>query len=145
MYDICRELCPYCRISFLPATTHLPKHHTTRKHTSNSPPIPSLPPPPPPLPPPPLLPQKLMFTGKASDDDSSKDEDVHVPDYEALAQDIQNWASRHVRTETMGVRHFRKFFGTSVLVMKKVGIWLTGTPSPPEKTTGSICFGASIL
>jgi hypothetical protein len=111
---------------------------TQQENTPNSPPTPSLPPPPPPpLPPPPLLPQKLMFTGKASDNNSSKDEDVHVPDYEALAQDNQNWASRHVRTATMGVRHFRKFFGTSVLVMKKVGIWLTGTPSPPEKTTRS--------
>ena len=105
MYDVCRELCPYCHISSLPSTTHLPKHHTT-KHNSNSPPTPSLPLPLPPLPLPPP-PQKLIFTGKASDDDSSKDEDVHLPDYEALPQDIRNWVSRHVRTAAMEVRHYR--------------------------------------
>jgi hypothetical protein len=114
MYDVCRELCPYCHISSLPSTTYLlPKHHTA-KHNSNSPPTPSVPLPPPPPPPPlplplplPPPPQKLIFTGKASDDDSSKDEDVHVPDYEALAQNIRNWVSRRVRTAAMEVRHCR--------------------------------------
>jgi hypothetical protein len=41
------------------------------------------------------------------------------PDFEALARDIQNQALRRVGTVTTEARHFREFFGTSVLVVKK--------------------------
>ena len=42
-----------------------------------------------------------------------------MPDFNALALDIQNRASRHVGTATTEARHFREFFGTSVLVAVK--------------------------
>ena len=42
-----------------------------------------------------------------------------VPDFEALARDIQNRASHHVGAATTETRHFREFFGTSVLVVEK--------------------------
>ncbi len=59
---------------------------------------------------------------------SSNDEDFNqyapghmlVPDFKALAQDIQNRASHCVGAATAETRHFRKFFGTRVLVVKKV-------------------------
>ncbi len=44
---------------------------------------------------------------------------MHMPDFKALARDIQNQASHHVGVVTMGTRHFREFFGTSVLIIKK--------------------------
>jgi hypothetical protein len=42
-----------------------------------------------------------------------------MPDFKALARDIQNRASRRVGTATTKAQHFREFFGTSVLVIKK--------------------------
>ncbi len=42
-----------------------------------------------------------------------------MPDFEALAQDIQNRASRRVGVATTETRHFREFFGTSMLVVEK--------------------------
>ncbi len=44
-----------------------------------------------------------------------------MPDFEALARDIQNRASHRVGTATTEARYFREFFGTrtSVLVVKK--------------------------
>jgi hypothetical protein len=42
-----------------------------------------------------------------------------MPDFEALARNIQNRASRHVGTATTEARHFHEFFGTSLLVVKK--------------------------
>jgi hypothetical protein len=42
-----------------------------------------------------------------------------MPDFEALARDIQNRASRRVGAATTETRHFREFFGTSVLVVEK--------------------------
>ena len=58
---------------------------------------------------------------------SSSDEDdqqyalghMPVPDFEALARDIQNRASHRVGAATTETRHFREFFGTSVLVVEK--------------------------
>jgi hypothetical protein len=43
-----------------------------------------------------------------------------MPAFEALAQDTQNRASHHVGAATTETRHFREFFGTSVLVVKRV-------------------------
>ena len=60
-----------------------------------------------------------MSTNEASDDDISKDELGHMPDFEALARDIQNWASRRVRTATMEAQHFHEFFRMSLLVVEK--------------------------
>ena len=73
-----------------------------------------------PSPPPPPLPPKMMPTNEASDNDISKDKPGHMPDFKALARDIQNRASHHVGTATTEARHFREFFGTSVLVVKKI-------------------------
>ncbi len=42
-----------------------------------------------------------------------------MPDFEVLARDIQNRASRRVGTATMEARHFREFFRTSLLVVEK--------------------------
>jgi hypothetical protein len=42
-----------------------------------------------------------------------------MPDFEALAQDIQNRAYHRVRTVTTEVRHLHEFFGTSVLAIEK--------------------------
>ena len=42
-----------------------------------------------------------------------------VPDFEALARNIQNRASHCVSAATMETRHFREFFGMSVLVIEK--------------------------
>ncbi len=42
-----------------------------------------------------------------------------MPDFEALARDIQNRASRRVGAATTETGHFREFFGTSVIVVKK--------------------------
>ena len=45
---------------------------------------------------------------------------MSMPAFEALARDLQNRASHHVGAATTETRHFREFFGTSVLVVKKV-------------------------
>jgi hypothetical protein len=42
-----------------------------------------------------------------------------MPDFEEMARDIQNRASRRVGAATTETRHFREFFGTSVLVVEK--------------------------
>ena len=60
-----------------------------------------------------------MSASEASNDDISKDELGHMPDFEALARDIQNWASRRVGTAMTEARHFHEFFGTSILIVKK--------------------------
>jgi hypothetical protein len=43
-----------------------------------------------------------------------------MPDFEALARDIQNRASHRVGAATTETWHFRELFGTSVLVVKTV-------------------------
>jgi hypothetical protein len=43
-----------------------------------------------------------------------------MPDFEALARDVQNRVPRRVGAATAEARHFREFFGTSVLIVKKV-------------------------
>ena len=55
------------------------------------------------------------------DDDYSQYAPGHMPmpDFEALARDIQNRASRRVGAVTTETRHFREFFGTSVLIVEK--------------------------
>ncbi len=42
-----------------------------------------------------------------------------MPDFEALARDIQNRASHRVGVATMETRHFWEFFGMSMLIVKK--------------------------
>ena len=43
-----------------------------------------------------------------------------MPDFEALAWDIQNRASHRVGAAAAEKRHFHEFFGTCVLVVKKI-------------------------
>jgi hypothetical protein len=62
----------------------------------------------------------MMPPSKGSDDDISEDEDVHVPDFTALAGNIQNWVSRHAGSAMTEAQHFDKFFGTRVLIVKKL-------------------------
>ena len=61
----------------------------------------------------------MISANEASHNDISKDKTGHMPDFKALARDIQNRASRRVRTATTEAQHFREFFGTSMLVIKK--------------------------
>ena len=49
-----------------------------------------------------------MSVSKASKDDISKDGDVHAPDFEAAARDIQNWVCRCLGTAAMEARHFHE-------------------------------------
>ncbi len=57
----------------------------------------------------------------SDDDDFSQYAPGHMPmpDFEVLARNIQNRASRCVGVATTETRHFREFFGTSVLVVEK--------------------------
>ena len=79
-------------------------------------------PPPSPRPPNAAATTMSVSTSEASDnDDFSQYAPGHMPmpDFEALARDIQNRASRRVGAATTETRHFREFFGTSVLVIEK--------------------------
>ncbi len=62
-----------------------------------------------------------MSASEASDVDINEYDPGHMPmpDFEALAWDIQNRASHRVSVATTETRHFREFFGTSVLIIKK--------------------------
>jgi hypothetical protein len=76
-----------------------------------------------------------MSASEASNDDISKDVRGHMPmpDFEALAWDIQNRASCCVGAATMETRHFCDFFGTSVLVAKiNMGVAQEGLLPPRE-------------
>ena len=60
-----------------------------------------------------------------SDDDSISDEELgHIltplPDFKALARDIQNHGARQTGTDRMEARHFREFFGTSIVIVQKI-------------------------
>ena len=58
-----------------------------------------------------------------------------MPDFKALARDIQNRASRRVGAAATETRHFHEFFGMSVLVVKKT--WeLRERDSPVEGRWG---------
>jgi len=62
----------------------------------------------------------------SNEDGSISDDDVlgHIlaplPDFKALARDIQNCGASLIGTDLMEARHFREFFGTSLVVGKKV-------------------------
>ena len=43
-----------------------------------------------------------------------------LPDFKALARDIQNRNNHIIGTDQMEARHFREFFGTSLVVVEKV-------------------------
>ncbi len=76
-----------------------------------------------------------MSVSKSSDDeDFSQYAPGHmpVPDFEALARDIQNWVSHRVGAATTETRHFREFFGTSLLVVEKVWVLLDRDSLLPE-------------
>jgi hypothetical protein len=60
------------------------------------------------------------------DDDSISDDDqlghilAPLPDFMVLARDIQNRGARRIGTDPMEARHFREFFGISIVVVEKV-------------------------
>ena len=55
-----------------------------------------------------------------------------MPDFKALARDIQNRVSLRVGAATIEKRHFREFFGTSVLVVEKTWELLDGDSLLPK-------------
>jgi hypothetical protein len=70
----------------------------------------------------------------SNDDDFSQYAPGHMPmpDFEALARDIQNRASHRVCVATTETRHFREFFRTSVLVVEKTWEFLKRDSLLPE-------------
>ena len=74
--------------------------------------------------PPTTAPPQMMSVSasEASDDNFNQYAPGHMPmpDFEALARDIQNRAPHRVGAATTETWHFREFFGTSVLVVEKV-------------------------
>ena len=74
----------------------------------------------------------MMSANEASDNDISKDKPGHMSDFEALARDIKNRASRCVGSARTEARHFREFFGTGVLAVKKHGVLLKRDSLLPE-------------
>jgi hypothetical protein len=75
-----------------------------------------------------------MSASKASDDDINEYAPGHMPmpDFEASAREIQNRASHRVGAATTETRHFREFFGTSVLVVEKTWELLERASLLPE-------------
>jgi hypothetical protein len=62
-----------------------------------------------------------MSAIEASDDEEEYHPLRHVtPDFETLAREIQNRASRPVRAASTETRHFREFFGAPIHVVEKV-------------------------
>ena len=67
-----------------------------------------------------------MTSSVPSNDDSSISDDelghmlTPLPDFKALARDIQNRNNCRVGTDFIEARHFREFFGTSVSIVKHV-------------------------
>jgi hypothetical protein len=61
-----------------------------------------------------------------SDDDSISNEQLgHIltplPDFKALARDIQNRGARQTGTDRMEAQHFCEFVGTSLVIVEKLG------------------------
>jgi hypothetical protein len=71
-----------------------------------------------------------------SHDDGDDDKDDHggAPDFEAAARNIQNRASKPVGAASSEKRHFREFFGTSLLVVDKLWWLLVENDLLPEKS-----------
>ena len=66
-----------------------------------------------------------MTTSVTSNDNCISDDELgHIlaplPDFNALARDIQNRETHCMGTDAMEARHFREFFGTSLVVVEKV-------------------------
>jgi hypothetical protein len=63
-----------------------------------------------------------MSAIESSDEDEEEYHPLrHVsPDFETLARDIQNRATRHVGAESTEKRHFREFFGAPIHVVEIV-------------------------
>ena len=92
----------------------------------------------------------MMSASEASDDDDNfsqyaPGQHMPMPDFKALARDIQNRASHRVGAAMTEKRHFREFFGTSVLIIKKTWELLERDSLLPEVAARSICFGLFIL
>ena len=68
----------------------------------------------------------LMTSSVESNDNSTSSDDelghmlAPVPDFITLARDIQNRTNHIIGTDLMEARHFREFFGTSLVVVEKV-------------------------
>ena len=74
-------------------------------------------------PPPSATAAETMSASEASDhDDLTQYAPGHMPmpDFEALARDIQNRVSRRVGAAMTETRHFREFFAMSVLIIERV-------------------------
>jgi hypothetical protein len=103
-----------------------------------------------------------MSVSEASDDGINEYALGHMPmpDFEALALDIQNRVSSRVGTVTMEIWNFREFFGMSVLVVKKLGVAREGLPEGgrpkhllwaldfmkvyPKQSSGCLAVSASV-
>jgi hypothetical protein len=71
-----------------------------------------------------------------NDDDNDKEEDNHggAPDFVAAACNIQNRASKPVRAASSEMRHFREFFGTSLVIVDKLWWLLVENDLLPKKS-----------
>ncbi len=58
--------------------------------------------------------------GSISDDDKLGYIPAPLPDFKALAWDIQNRGARRIGTDLMEASYFREFFGMSVVLVEKV-------------------------
>ena len=75
----------------------------------------------------------MMSASKVSDDDDFNQYapgHMPMPDFEALARDIQNRASRRVGAATTETRHFREFRDERACRRKNMGVAREGLPPP---------------
>jgi hypothetical protein len=80
----------------------------------------------------------MTSVSDAPKEDSISDEELGymitpLPDFMVLARDIQNRGARRIGTDEMEARHFREFFGTSVLIVEKVWNLLERDSLLPER------------
>ena len=80
----------------------------------------------------------MASVSDAPKEDSISDEELGymitpLPDFMILARDIQNRGDCRMGTNQMEARHFREFFGTSVVVVEKVWTLLERDSLLPEK------------
>ena len=116
------------------ATSHITEHTTHLQLPPSLPPSLPHPAPPPPLPP------QTMSASEASGDDFNEYALDHMPmpDFKALARDIQNPASCHIGTATTKMWHFREFSGRVCSSSKKnMGVAQERLPTFPGH--GIVC------
>jgi hypothetical protein len=80
----------------------------------------------------------------ASNNDISKDKLGHIPDFEALARDIQNRVLCSVGMATTEVQHFHEFFGERARFQKNMGVAREGLPHPIWLPPKASALGPSI-